>query len=101
MLRRLATSRWVKLALLVVALGFCAYGLYAQRADVAAALHQLVWGWVVGAAVAGIVGLGCMMLAWRTVVADLGSQLALRPHRRAGRIARKRRSRAPPRAGQA
>ena len=79
MLRRVATSRWVKLALLVVALGFCAYGLYAQRAEVAAALHQLVWGSVVGAAAAGIAGLGCLMLAWRTVVADLGSHLPLRP----------------------
>ena len=79
MLRRLATSRWVKLALLAVALGFCAYGLYAQRAEVTAALHQLVWGSVVGAVLAGIVGLGCMMLAWRTVVSDLGSHLALRP----------------------
>jgi uncharacterized membrane protein YbhN (UPF0104 family) len=79
MLRRLATSRWVKLALLAVALGFCGYGLYAQRSEVAAALHQLVWGSVVGAVLAGIVGLGCMMLAWRTVVSDLGSQLALRP----------------------
>ena len=79
MLRRVATSRWVKLALLVVALGFCAYGLYAQRAEVTAALHQLVWGSVVGAAVAAIAGLGCLMLAWRTVVSDLGSHLALRP----------------------
>jgi glycosyltransferase 2 family protein len=79
MLRRLVTSRWAKLALLAVALGFCAYGLYAQQAEVAAALHQLVWGSVVGAAAAAIVGLGCLMLAWRTVVSDLGSHLALRP----------------------
>ncbi len=79
MLRRMATSRWVKLALLAVALGFCAYGLYAQRAEVAAALHQLVWGSVAGAVAAAIVGLGCLMLAWRAVVSDLGSHLALRP----------------------
>ncbi|HEY6277322.1 MAG TPA: lysylphosphatidylglycerol synthase transmembrane domain-containing protein [Streptosporangiaceae bacterium] len=78
MLRRLATSRWVKLAVLAVALGFCGYGLATQRADVAKALHQLVWGSVAGAVVAGIVGLGCMMLAWRTVVSDLGSHLPLR-----------------------
>ena len=79
MLRRLATSRWVKLGLLAVALGFCGYGLATQRAEVAAALQHLVWGSVVGAALAAIAGLGCLMLAWRTVVADLGSHLPLRP----------------------
>ena len=79
MLRRLATSRWVKLGLLAVALGFCGYGLATQRAEVAMALQHLVWGSVVGAAAAGIAGLGCLMLAWRTVVADLGSHLPLRP----------------------
>jgi glycosyltransferase 2 family protein len=78
MLRRLATSRWVRLALLAVALGFCCYGLVAQRAEATAALHDLAWGPVIAAVSAAIAGLGCLMLAWRAVLRDLGSPLPLR-----------------------
>ena len=78
MIRHLAASRWVKLGLLAITLGFCGYGLYAERADMAAALHQLAWYSVAGAAVAVIAGLGCMMLSWRALLADLGSPLPLR-----------------------
>jgi glycosyltransferase 2 family protein len=77
-IRHLAASRWVKLGLLAITLGFCAYGLYAERADMAAALHHLAWYSVAGAAVAVIAGLGCMMLSWRALLADLGSPLRLR-----------------------
>jgi hypothetical protein len=77
-IRHLAASRWVKLGLLAITLGFCAYGLYAERADMAAALHHLAWYSVAGAAIAVIAGLGCMMLAWRALLADLGSPLPLR-----------------------
>ena len=45
----------------------------------AAALHHLAWYSVAGAAIAVIAGLGCMMLAWRALLADLGSPLPLRP----------------------
>jgi uncharacterized membrane protein YbhN (UPF0104 family) len=78
-IRHLAASRWVKLGLLAITLGFCGYGLYAERADMAAALQNLAWYSVAGAAVAVIAGLGCMMLAWRALLADLGSPLPLRP----------------------
>jgi hypothetical protein len=78
MIRRLATSRWVRLALLALALGLCAYGLVSQRAEVAAALHQLSWGWVIGAGIAVLAAMGCMMLSWRALLADLGSPLPLR-----------------------
>ena len=78
MIRHLAASRWVKLGLLAITLGFCSYGLYAERANMAAALHDLAWYSVAGAAVAVIAGLGCMMLSWRTLLADLGSPLPLR-----------------------
>ena len=79
MIRHLAASRWVKLGLLAITLGFCAYGLYAERGNMAAALQRLAWYSVAGAAVAVIAGLGCMMLAWRSLLADLGSPLPLRP----------------------
>jgi uncharacterized membrane protein YbhN (UPF0104 family) len=78
MMRRLATSRWIRLGLLALALGFCAYGLVSQRAEVAAALHQLSWGSVIGAVIAVIAAMGCMMLSWRALLADLGSPLPLR-----------------------
>jgi uncharacterized membrane protein YbhN (UPF0104 family) len=78
MLRRLATSRWVKLGLLAIALGFCAYGLFAERAEAAAALRQLAWTSVAGATAAAIVGMACIMLSWRTLLVDLGSPIALR-----------------------
>ncbi len=79
MLRHLAASRWVKPALLVVVLGFCGYALYAERAAVAAAAQNLSWYAVAGALIAVIAGLGCMMLSWRALLADLGSPLPLRP----------------------
>ena len=77
MMRRLATSRWIRLGLLALALGFCAYGLVSQRAEVATALHQLSWGSVIGAVIAVIAAMGCMMLSWRALLADLGSPLPL------------------------
>jgi uncharacterized membrane protein YbhN (UPF0104 family) len=78
MFGRLATSRWVRLGLLALALGFCAYGLVSQRAEVAAALHDLAWASVIGAAAAAIAGMGCMMLSWRALLSDLGSPLSVR-----------------------
>lgn len=75
MFRHPAVSRWVKLGLLAVTLGFCGYGLFSQRAAVAAALHGLAWLPVAGALAAATAGLGCMMLAWRALLADLGSPL--------------------------
>jgi uncharacterized membrane protein YbhN (UPF0104 family) len=78
MLRRLATSRWVKVGLLAIALGFCAYGLVSQRAEAAAALQDLSWGSVTGAVGAAVAGLGCLMLSWRALLRDLGSPLPVR-----------------------
>jgi uncharacterized membrane protein YbhN (UPF0104 family) len=75
---RLATSRWVRLGLLALALGFCAYGLVSQRAEVAEALHHLAWTSVIWAIAAAIVGMACMMLCWRVLLRDLGSPLPLR-----------------------
>ena len=88
MIRHLAASRWVKLGLLALTLGFCGFGLYAERANMAAALQHLAWYSVADAAIAVIAGLGCMMLAWRVLLADLGSPLPLRPAARILFIAR-------------
>jgi len=77
-LRHLAASRWVKFGLLAITLGFCAYGLAVQRTEAVADLQRLSWAAVIGAAIAAMAGLGCMMLSWRALLADLGSPLPLR-----------------------
>ena len=73
----LTRSPWLRAALLIGAVGLAVYGLVSQWAQVQAALGKLD-GWdVAGAAVCAIAGLGCMMLAWRALLADLGSPLPL------------------------
>src|SRR5437879_2042674 len=77
-LRRLRMSPWIRAGLVALALGFCGYGLVSQRSEVLAALHHLAWYSVAAAVVAAVGGLGCMMLAWRTLLVDLGSPLPVR-----------------------
>jgi glycosyltransferase 2 family protein len=77
--RDLASSRRVKLGLLAVTLGFCGYGLFTQRAEVAAALHHLEWYSIAGAIAAALAALACVMLSWRALLADLGSALPVSP----------------------
>lgn len=73
----LTRSPWLRAALLIGAVGLAGYGLVSQWPQVHAALGQLD-GWdVAGAAVSAIAGLGGMMLAWRALLADLGSPLPL------------------------
>ena len=71
----LTRSPWLRAALLVLAAGLAVYGLASQWTQVQAALAELD-GWdVAGAAVSAIAGLGGMLLAWRALLADLGSRL--------------------------
>jgi uncharacterized membrane protein YbhN (UPF0104 family) len=73
----LTRSPWLRAALLIGAVGLAVYGLVSQWTQVHAALGRLD-GWdVAGATVCAIAGLGCMMLAWRALLADLGSPLPL------------------------
>jgi glycosyltransferase 2 family protein len=74
---RLRESGWLRGGLLVVAVGLAVYGLASQWTQVHADLSKLAWYDVTGAALCAIAGLGCMMLAWRTLLADLGSPLPL------------------------
>jgi len=76
-LRRLSASPWTRAGLLAIALGFACYGLVSQWPQVRAALGQLAACDVIGAALAVTAALGCMMLAWRALLADLGSPLPL------------------------
>jgi glycosyltransferase 2 family protein len=67
----------VRAALLLAALGFASYGLASQWSQVRSAIGDLSWYDVVGAALAVIAALACQMLAWRALLADLGSPLPL------------------------
>src|SRR5229473_1807116 len=75
-LNRLRASPWVRAGLLTVVLVFCGYGLAVDWPQVHPALGRLHWYSISGAALAAVAGAGCMMLAWREVLADLGTRLA-------------------------
>jgi uncharacterized membrane protein YbhN (UPF0104 family) len=77
-LNRLRASRWVRAALLAIVLAFIGYGLFAEWPQVRAALGRLDWYSVAGATLAALAGSACLMLAWRAVLADLGSRLPVR-----------------------
>ena len=74
---RLAQSPWLRAGLLAVAVGLAVYGLASQWTQVHAALAKLDGYDVAAAALAVIAGLGGMLMAWRALLADLGSPLPL------------------------
>jgi uncharacterized membrane protein YbhN (UPF0104 family) len=74
---RLRESPWLRAGLLAVAVGLAVYGLASQWTQVHADLAKLAGYDVAGAALCVIAALGCMMLAWRALLADLGSPLPL------------------------
>ena len=76
-LNRLRESAWLRAGLLAVAVGLAVYGLASQWTQVHAALAKLAGYDVAGAAVSVIAGLGAMLMAWRALLADLGSPLPL------------------------
>ena len=69
------SSPLVRLALLAVVLAFCGYGLAVEWPGVQAALARMRWYSLAGSVVAAMAGAGAMMLAWRALLADLGSPL--------------------------
>lgn len=75
---RLRASRLPRVALVVVALAFCVYGLASRWDDTRHALTAFSWPYMVAALVAGIVGLATWMLGWRSLLAGMGSPLPLR-----------------------
>ncbi len=74
---RLRESPWLRAGLLALVIGLAVYGLASQWTQVQADLAKLAWYDVAGAALCVLAGLGCMMLAWRALLADLGSPLPL------------------------
>ena len=72
---RVRSSPVARLALLVIVLACCGYGLAAQWPGVHTALGRMRWYALAGAVAAAMAGSGAMMLAWRALLADLGSPL--------------------------
>lgn len=71
-------SRWPRLIFVLVALGFCGYGVISQWSAITNALSQISAGSLVGALAAGLAGLGCWMLGWRALLAGFGAPLPIR-----------------------
>ncbi|HEX6470491.1 MAG TPA: lysylphosphatidylglycerol synthase domain-containing protein [Streptosporangiaceae bacterium] len=77
MIRRLRASRALRAGFAALAVAFLAYALVSQWGKASAALSALSWWSVAAATVAGVVAPGAAMLAWRSLLADLGSPLRL------------------------
>lgn len=75
---RLRASRLPRVALVVIALAFCGYGLVSRWDETRHAVTELSWPYVGAALAAGVTSMGVMMLAWRSVLAGLGSPLPIR-----------------------
>src|SRR5690242_7877676 len=75
--RDLTRNPWLRAGLLAVAAGLAVYGLASQWDEVHAALAKLAWYDVAGSLACVLAGLGCAMLAWRALLAGLGSPLPL------------------------
>lgn len=74
---RLRESPWLRAGLLALVVGLAVYGLASQWTQVQADLAKLAGYDVAAAVLCVLAGLGCMMLAWRALLADLGSPLPL------------------------
>jgi uncharacterized membrane protein YbhN (UPF0104 family) len=77
-LKRIRVSKWVRAGLLVVILSFCCYGLALEWPQVHPALGRLHWYSIGGALAAAMASACCSMLAWRRLLADLGSRLPVK-----------------------
>jgi uncharacterized membrane protein YbhN (UPF0104 family) len=77
-LNRLRVSPWLRAGFLAVFAAFCGYGLVTEWPQAHAALTRMNWPPVAVAGVAAVAGSGCMLMAWRTLLADLGSQLTVK-----------------------
>ncbi len=77
MLSRLRANPVIRTVLLATALGFCVFGLVQDWPQAHAAVTLLDPLAVAGSFLAAAAGSGCMILAWRVVLADLGSPLGI------------------------
>ncbi len=86
-LTHVAGSPWLRGGLLAFVLAFCGYGLYSEWPQVTAGLGLLHWYSPILSLAAAMAGTSCLMAAWRTLLADLGSPLPVRAAARVNFIA--------------
>ena len=77
-MKRLLARPWLRAGFATVIAAFCVYGLVTQWPQAHAALARMDWLTVASAGVAALAGSGCMLMAWRSLLADLGSQLTVK-----------------------
>jgi hypothetical protein len=77
-LNRLRSNPWLRVGFVVLVAGACTYGIVAEWPQTHAALARMNWYPVIMAGAAAVAGSGCMLLAWRALLADLGSPLSKR-----------------------
>jgi uncharacterized membrane protein YbhN (UPF0104 family) len=75
--QRIRRNRWVQGGLFAIILVFCSYALTLDWPQVHRALESMHWYSIAGALGTAMAGQGCMMLAWRRLLADLGSKLSI------------------------
>ena len=75
MLSKAVLTRALRVLLLLLALGFCAYSLASQWDETVRAFRQMSWWTVVGAFAFGVAGAFAWMLGWRAFLSGLGSPL--------------------------
>jgi uncharacterized membrane protein YbhN (UPF0104 family) len=74
-LSHLRSHPLARLAVLLIVLAFSGYGLAVEWSGVQAALDRLQWYTVAGSVAAAMAGSWAMVMAWRALLADLGSPL--------------------------
>ncbi|GAA2127908.1 lysylphosphatidylglycerol synthase transmembrane domain-containing protein [Actinomadura napierensis] len=70
--------RALRVLLILLALGFCAYSVASQWDATTKAFQEMSWATLAGALAVGLAGLFSWTLAWRTFLGGLGSPLPLR-----------------------
>ncbi|WP_019629132.1 lysylphosphatidylglycerol synthase transmembrane domain-containing protein [Actinomadura atramentaria] len=78
MTSKAAVLRALRVLLVLLALGFCAYSVASQWDDTVRAFRQMSWYTLVGALVFGVAGLFAWTLGWRAFMSGLGSPLPLK-----------------------
>jgi uncharacterized membrane protein YbhN (UPF0104 family) len=77
-LQRIRARRWVRVGLLLLILACCSYVLAAEWPQVHPALGRTHLYSLAASLAAAIAASACMMMAWRVILADLGSPLPVR-----------------------
>jgi uncharacterized membrane protein YbhN (UPF0104 family) len=77
-LARMLSDPRLRVGMLLVVLSCCGYVLHAEWPLVVPALGRLRWYAVALSLAAAMTGTSCQMLAWRTILADLGSPVPVR-----------------------